>query len=93
MYARILTSFLFQIIDPNESIQDHEYRIHEINTLEWDELVVPEDPNKSITTEAGNGFCIASSSIKLILHYNYLKLIFLYGRNNLRLWATKPVWK
>ncbi|XP_063937521.1 calmodulin-binding transcription activator 5-like isoform X1 [Daucus carota subsp. sativus] len=40
-------------LDPNESIQDHEYRIHEINTLEWDELVVPEDPNKSITTEAG----------------------------------------
>ncbi|KAK1390394.1 Calmodulin-binding transcription activator 5 [Heracleum sosnowskyi] len=40
-------------LHPNENIQDHEYRIHEINTLEWDELVVPEDPNQLIAPEAG----------------------------------------
>lgn len=46
------------MIDPNENIQDHENRIHEINTLEWDELVVPEDPNKLIALEAGNSFVL-----------------------------------
>lgn len=57
---QILTSFFLYVIDPNESIQDHESRIHEINTLEWDELVVPEDHNQLIAPEAGNSFCIAS---------------------------------
>ncbi|XP_074321956.1 calmodulin-binding transcription activator 6-like isoform X1 [Apium graveolens] len=41
-------------LDPNESIQDHEFRIHEINTLEWDELVVPENHNQLIAPDAGN---------------------------------------
>ncbi|KAI3687166.1 hypothetical protein L1987_80859 [Smallanthus sonchifolius] len=41
---------------PNETIINHKMRLHEINTLEWDELVVPDGSNKLITPEevAGN---------------------------------------
>ncbi|CAA2989147.1 calmodulin-binding transcription activator 5 isoform X1 [Olea europaea subsp. europaea] len=35
------------------TIKNHEQRLHEINTLEWDELLVPFDPNKSIIPEEG----------------------------------------
>ncbi|KAI7727945.1 hypothetical protein M8C21_015487 [Ambrosia artemisiifolia] len=38
--------------EPNETIINHEMRLHEINTLEWDELVVPDGSNK-LTTPAG----------------------------------------
>lgn len=41
-------------LEANDTIQSHEMRLHEINTLEWDELVVPDDPNKLITSEGGN---------------------------------------
>ncbi|XP_071703802.1 calmodulin-binding transcription activator 6-like isoform X2 [Rutidosis leptorrhynchoides] len=40
--------------EPNETIINHEMRLREINTLEWDELVVPADSNKLIITEGGN---------------------------------------
>lgn len=36
---------IFHFIDsaePIETIINHEMRLHEINTLEWDELVVPD---------------------------------------------------
>lgn len=39
---------------PNETIINHKMRLHELNTLEWDELVVPQDSNKSITPQEGN---------------------------------------
>ncbi|KAI3821775.1 hypothetical protein L1987_09347 [Smallanthus sonchifolius] len=42
------------IAQPNETIINHEMRLHEINTLEWDELVVPDGSNKLITPEEGN---------------------------------------
>ncbi|XP_074338909.1 calmodulin-binding transcription activator 6-like isoform X2 [Apium graveolens] len=40
-------------LEPSENIQDHEIRLHEINTLDWDELVVPEDPSKLNAPETG----------------------------------------
>ncbi|KAL8216325.1 hypothetical protein R6Q57_023162 [Mikania cordata] len=40
--------------EPNETIINHEMRLHEINTLEWDELVVPDGSIKLITPEGGN---------------------------------------
>ncbi|XP_024962176.1 calmodulin-binding transcription activator 6-like isoform X1 [Cynara cardunculus var. scolymus] len=40
--------------EPNETIINHEMRLHEINTLDWDELVVVDGPNKLITPERGN---------------------------------------
>ncbi|XP_017222907.1 calmodulin-binding transcription activator 6 [Daucus carota subsp. sativus] len=40
-------------LEPTETIQDHETRLHEINTLDWEELVVPEDPNKLNAPETG----------------------------------------
>ncbi|KAJ0735481.1 putative transcription factor CG1-CAMTA family [Helianthus annuus] len=33
---------------PNETVINHEMKIHEINTLEWDELGIPNDSNKLI---------------------------------------------
>lgn len=40
--------------EPNETVINHEMRMHEINTLEWDELVVPNSSNKLIASEGGN---------------------------------------
>ncbi|XP_024982765.1 calmodulin-binding transcription activator 6-like isoform X2 [Cynara cardunculus var. scolymus] len=40
--------------EPNETVINHKMRIHEINTLEWDELVIPNDSNKLLTSEGGN---------------------------------------
>ncbi|CAI9118991.1 OLC1v1020638C2 [Oldenlandia corymbosa var. corymbosa] len=39
----------------NETVnaKDHELRLHEINTLEWDELVVQDDPNKLTAPQPG----------------------------------------
>ncbi|KAK9080028.1 hypothetical protein SSX86_001703 [Deinandra increscens subsp. villosa] len=42
-------------VEPNETIINHEMRLHEINTLEWEELVDPDDCNKLITP-GGNSF-------------------------------------
>ncbi|KAM7485002.1 hypothetical protein LguiA_001011 [Lonicera macranthoides] len=39
--------------EPIETIKTHEMRLHEINTLEWDELLVLDDPNKLIPPEGG----------------------------------------
>lgn len=39
--------------EPTETVINHEMRIHELNTLEWDELVIPNDPNK-LPTSGGN---------------------------------------
>ncbi|XP_027164944.1 calmodulin-binding transcription activator 5 [Coffea eugenioides] len=64
-------------LDPNCSvnIKDHELRLHEINTLEWDELLVQDDPNKLIGPQEGkysselsyqydmNGYGITGDSI------------------------------
>ena len=36
--------------DPNATVINHEMRIHEINTLDWDELGIPNDSNKLITS-------------------------------------------
>lgn len=42
--------------EPNDNltVQNHELRLHEINTLEWDELVVANDSNNSNVTSPGN---------------------------------------
>ncbi|KAL2459310.1 Calmodulin-binding transcription activator 5 [Forsythia ovata] len=42
-------------LENNDSttIKNHEQRLHEINTLEWDELVVPVDTNKPLTPQEG----------------------------------------
>lgn len=44
------------LADPNQNvnIKDHEKRLREINTLEWDELLVQDDPNKLISPQEGN---------------------------------------
>ncbi|KAK1411759.1 hypothetical protein QVD17_32470 [Tagetes erecta] len=34
--------------DPTETVINHEMKIHEINTLDWDELGIPNDSNKLI---------------------------------------------
>lgn len=34
-------------------MKDHELRLHEINTLDWDELLVPDDSNRRITAQEG----------------------------------------
>lgn len=47
---------------PNKTIEHHEIRLHEINTLEWDELVVPDDPNKLTVCEEGNVLCFEQLS-------------------------------
>lgn len=39
--------------DESANIKDHELRLHEINTLEWDDLLVPDDSNRRITTQEG----------------------------------------
>ncbi|PWA82279.1 IQ motif, EF-hand binding site [Artemisia annua] len=42
-------------VEPNETIINHEKRLHEINTLEWEELVIPDESNStSITPQGGN---------------------------------------
>lgn len=33
--------------------KNHEQRLLEINTLEWDELLAPDNPNKLIATQEG----------------------------------------
>ncbi|KAL3505654.1 hypothetical protein ACH5RR_031036 [Cinchona calisaya] len=42
-------------LEPNQStnIKDHELRLHEINTLEWDELLMQGDSNKLIAPQEG----------------------------------------
>ncbi|PIN05351.1 putative protein, contains IPT/TIG domain [Handroanthus impetiginosus] len=37
------------------TIKYHQQRLHEINTLDWDELVVPDDPNKMIALQQATG--------------------------------------
>ncbi|XP_059646857.1 calmodulin-binding transcription activator 5-like isoform X2 [Cornus florida] len=41
--------------EPGDSItiKIHERRLHEINTLEWEDLLVPDDPSKLNTSEGG----------------------------------------
>lgn len=34
-------------------IKDHAQKLHEINTLDWDELLVPIDPNKHNSPQEG----------------------------------------
>lgn len=34
----------------------HEQRLLEINTLDWDELLAPNDPNKLMATQEGTEF-------------------------------------
>nr|GEV01959.1 calmodulin-binding transcription activator 6-like [Tanacetum cinerariifolium] len=41
-------------VEPNETLINHEKTLHEINTLEWEELVVPDESNNSITPQGGN---------------------------------------
>lgn len=45
--------------DPKETvmIKDQELRLHELNTLEWDELLVPDDSNTP-TTHHGEGYTV-----------------------------------
>ncbi|KAA8531287.1 hypothetical protein F0562_005996 [Nyssa sinensis] len=40
------------------TIKNHEMRLHEINTLEWEELLVPYDPNKLNAREGGKTSCL-----------------------------------
>ncbi|GFP85269.1 calmodulin-binding transcription activator 5 [Phtheirospermum japonicum] len=40
---------------PSATVENHEQRLHEINTLEWDELLVPDNPNKLITLQEDPG--------------------------------------
>ncbi|KAL1803699.1 hypothetical protein ACET3Z_032346 [Daucus carota] len=59
---------------PNKFIQHHEIRLHEINTLEWDELVVPDDPNKLTISDEGNILCFEqrSSEFETNGHKSYI---------------------
>ncbi|XP_057785587.1 calmodulin-binding transcription activator 5 isoform X2 [Salvia miltiorrhiza] len=43
------------VLERNDSvvIKTHEQRLHEINTLDWDELLVPIDPNKHNSPQEG----------------------------------------
>lgn len=71
-----LMVFLHNSTEPIETIKTHEMRLHEINTLEWDELLVPDDPNKLIPPEGGNELhvaCIrAKSSQEIIDHFKFV---------------------
>nr|XP_043640092.1 calmodulin-binding transcription activator 5-like [Erigeron canadensis] len=40
--------------EPHGTIINYQMRLHELNTLEWDELVVPADTNKLVIPEGGN---------------------------------------
>ncbi|XP_059287525.1 calmodulin-binding transcription activator 5 isoform X3 [Lycium ferocissimum] len=44
-------------LEPNRdtTVQNHEQRLLEINTLEWDELLAPGDPNKIIANQQAGG--------------------------------------
>ncbi|XP_059290371.1 calmodulin-binding transcription activator 5-like [Lycium ferocissimum] len=44
-------------LEPNRDMtaKSHEQRLLEINTLEWDELLAPNDPNKPVTTQEVGG--------------------------------------
>lgn len=44
------------VLERNDSmiIKDHAQKLHEINTLDWDELLVPIDPNKHNSPQEGN---------------------------------------
>ncbi|CAK9145637.1 unnamed protein product [Ilex paraguariensis] len=46
-------------LGPNDRmiIKSHEMRLHEINTLEWDELLVPDDLNTLVAPEEGRISC------------------------------------
>ncbi|GER39478.1 calmodulin-binding transcription activator [Striga asiatica] len=50
-------NFMVNDSEHNESvnIEAHEQRLHEINTLEWDELLVPDNSNKPITPQEASG--------------------------------------
>ena len=37
----------------NLTVQNHELRLHEINTLEWDELILTNDSNNSTAPKEG----------------------------------------
>ncbi|KAG8370500.1 hypothetical protein BUALT_Bualt14G0123300 [Buddleja alternifolia] len=39
------------------TIKNYERRMHELNTLEWDDLLVPDDPHKLITPQEGKAAC------------------------------------
>ncbi|KAG5573986.1 hypothetical protein H5410_063752 [Solanum commersonii] len=43
-------------LEPNRdmTVQNHEQRLLEINTLEWDDLLAPGDPNKIVATQQGS---------------------------------------
>ncbi|KAL2546281.1 Calmodulin-binding transcription activator 6 [Forsythia ovata] len=55
--AQKLPSGLSGAEENNDSttIKNYEQRLHEINTLEWDELVVLVDTNKPLTPQEGDG--------------------------------------
>lgn len=48
-------SLLYDFSENNDSmtIINHQQRLHEINTLEWDELLVPDDPQKLNSPQEG----------------------------------------
>lgn len=40
-------------INENITVKSHELRLHELNTLEWDDLVVANDLNTSVVPNGG----------------------------------------
>ncbi|KAL5782177.1 hypothetical protein ACOSP7_007206 [Xanthoceras sorbifolium] len=48
------------------TVQNHEMRLHELNTLEWDELVVTNDSNNSSAPKGGNISCFEQQNQILV---------------------------
>ncbi|XP_044486779.1 calmodulin-binding transcription activator 5-like isoform X2 [Mangifera indica] len=50
--------------EPNDNltVQNHELRLHEINTLEWEELVVANDSNNSTETSGDKVSCLGQQN-------------------------------
>ncbi|KAH6832074.1 calmodulin-binding transcription activator [Perilla frutescens var. hirtella] len=55
------------VLERNDSMmaKDHQQRLLEINTLDWDELLVPIDPNKHISPQEGD-----TAGFELLNQYN-----------------------
>jgi hypothetical protein len=65
-FAHIWTRYIFSSllfwrwteINDNTTVKSHELRLHELNTLEWDDLVVANDLNTSTVPNGGKRWLI-----------------------------------
>ncbi|KAF9590279.1 hypothetical protein IFM89_032287 [Coptis chinensis] len=92
LYMGSDTSFVGESVEPSSivSVQNHEKRLHEINTLEWEDLLLSNAPNNVNIDRRGESIHLMfvfnlKLTWEIILHVLLLQLTFHPSNNNIKL--------